>query len=355
MSRQNKFSQSKLRWFIFSAIIVIAVGIFVFNLINLVKSQNGVCESTQYKVVLNITSPPLPTTDIKARPTGIGSYSDGPITINYNTAADLQWTSTNATSCTASNAWSGAKATSGTESTGNLTSSKTYTLTCTGPGGSASDTLTINVNSPPSVSVKTAIWNCCADSLNPDLSWNYSDSDTDPQASYWLQIKKSTDDWPASVINIGEVFTSSNTYHPPDEILVFNTAYNWRVKVKDNQGNWSLSWSDPVGSFTTPKHAYPDFTPPYNFTWSPQKPSAMEPVQFTDHTKFDNGGSSWFWTFESAVPATSVLQNPVATFSAPGNWEVILEVTDNDGYSCSTSDTVNVSKPLPEWKEVIPK
>ena len=70
----------------------------------------------------------------------------------YDTATLLTWTLSGgtATSCTASNGWSGSKSTSGgTESTGNLTVSKTYTITCTGPGGSASDTVTVTPGGEP--------------------------------------------------------------------------------------------------------------------------------------------------------------------------------------------------------------
>ena len=74
----------------------------------------------------------LPTVDLDA------NGSDGPITISYNTSANLSWTSAYATSCTASNGWTGGKALNGSESTGNLTSSKTYTLTCSNAGGSRS-------------------------------------------------------------------------------------------------------------------------------------------------------------------------------------------------------------------------
>ena len=80
-----------------------------------------------------------PTVDIKA------NKSDGPISLAYNTAATLSWTSANAASCTASNAWSGAKAISGSQSTGLLTASKTYTLTCSNKSGSVSDSVTVNV------------------------------------------------------------------------------------------------------------------------------------------------------------------------------------------------------------------
>ena len=93
---------------------------------------------------------PLPTVDLKA------NNSNGPITIPYNTAATLSWTSTNATSCSASGNWSGAKALSGSQSTGNLTSNKTYTITCTGSGGTATDSVIVNVQaaSPPTVDLK---------------------------------------------------------------------------------------------------------------------------------------------------------------------------------------------------------
>lgn len=99
--------------------------------------------------------PPVPSVDLDA------NNSDGPITISYNTSAVLSWTSANATSCTASIGWSGGKSLSGSESTGNLTSLQTYTLSCSGSGGSASDGVTVNVSSPPAPDV--------------DLDWNGSD------------------------------------------------------------------------------------------------------------------------------------------------------------------------------------
>jgi hypothetical protein len=92
----------------------------------------------------------VPIVDIKA------NSSDGPITINYNNSATISWTASNADSCQASGAWSGTKSTTGSESTGNLVSSKTYTITCTGQGGTVSDSVTVNVtsqsyNNPPVV------------------------------------------------------------------------------------------------------------------------------------------------------------------------------------------------------------
>jgi uncharacterized repeat protein (TIGR01451 family) len=93
------------------------------------KIFNTPCPSITY---------PSPTVDLKAN-----GY-DGSITVPYNSSVTLSWTSSNADYCVASGAWSGIKGTSGSESTENLTSGpKTYTLTCYGPGGSASDSVTI--------------------------------------------------------------------------------------------------------------------------------------------------------------------------------------------------------------------
>ena len=98
---------------------------------------------------------PAPTVDLKGRPGTSGSYSNGPITVAYNGTAQLNWTTSNATSCTASGAWSGSKtASGGTQTLNNLTVSGTYTLTCANQGGNTSpDSVTINVSAPPAPTV----------------------------------------------------------------------------------------------------------------------------------------------------------------------------------------------------------
>ncbi len=70
-----------------------------------------------------------------------------PMSIPNGSSSTLTWSSTNATSCTASSGWSGSKAISGTQSTGALLRDTTYVLTCTGPGGSANASVTVSVSS----------------------------------------------------------------------------------------------------------------------------------------------------------------------------------------------------------------
>lgn len=63
-------------------------------------------------------------------------------------SAVLTWSSTLADSCTASNGWTGAKATSGTE-TVTVSQTATYVLECTGAGGTTQSSVSITANPAP--------------------------------------------------------------------------------------------------------------------------------------------------------------------------------------------------------------
>jgi hypothetical protein len=66
-------------------------------------------------------------------------------------SANLTWSSQGATTCVASGAWAGGKALSGTANTGNLSSASTFTLACTGLGGTTTKSvqITIDATTPP--------------------------------------------------------------------------------------------------------------------------------------------------------------------------------------------------------------
>jgi hypothetical protein len=79
-----------------------------------------------------------------------------PASVAYGTSTTLTWSTTNATSCSASGAWWGIKPASGSQSTGNLTRNRTYRLWCTGPGGSASAAVTVTIAATPTLSFSVA-------------------------------------------------------------------------------------------------------------------------------------------------------------------------------------------------------
>lgn len=88
------------------------------------------------------------------------SLTASPSTIFSGSSATLSWTSTNVTSCTASavpasGSWIGAKSTSSSyphESTGNLSATTTFSISCTGAYGSVNDSKTVTViNAGPGI------------------------------------------------------------------------------------------------------------------------------------------------------------------------------------------------------------
>ncbi len=92
-------------------------------------------------------SSPPPT----SAPTVSLSASAASVTVGGSTT--LTWSSTSATSCTASGGWSGARAVSGSELVGNITAATTYSLSCSGAGGTSPvSSVTVTIN-PPSANV----------------------------------------------------------------------------------------------------------------------------------------------------------------------------------------------------------
>lgn len=203
--------------------------------------------------------------------------------------------------------------------------------------------------------------NCSIQELSiPTFHWTYLDQDEDPQAAYQIKIFGETtlDETISCIVSPCESYTPSNTWI--DNNLNWAGTYNWQVRVKDNQGNWS-AWSDS-NPFTVPIHAYPWV----NFNWTPPLPKIEEVIHFTDQTTFYGGatGTSWSWDFGDS--GTSPVQSPTHSYLSPGSYTVKLTACDNtpvsnEGpYCCGAPQSPNAQKdvtvtlPLPEWMEVSP-
>ncbi len=110
--------------------------------LNYVLTCTGPGGSGNATAALTVTNP-TPTVTLAVAPTSI----------TVGQSATLTWSSANATACTASNAWSGTEAVSGTLTVAPSTAgSFSYVLTCTGAGGTASGTAALTVNAAPSKS-----------------------------------------------------------------------------------------------------------------------------------------------------------------------------------------------------------
>lgn len=114
---------------------------FIYNKASFNSSETGNRESNQ-AIVQYTNNYSYGTPSVYLRANG----SDGPITVSPNTPITLSWTTNNASSCYASNGWSGTKSISGSENVGYVTSSQTYTINCSGTGGFVSDTVDVNVS-----------------------------------------------------------------------------------------------------------------------------------------------------------------------------------------------------------------
>jgi hypothetical protein len=144
--------------------------------------QSGIQQQSQtlQQIAQNTIPPvvtvptPTPTQSQGSTPTPTASItvngSANAINIPYNTAATISWHSTNANSCSVSpTGWSGI---SSNQSTGNLTASQTYTVSCSGAGGSVSAGVTVNVAAMPPTTPSSACtpnwqcnnWSSCANS-----------------------------------------------------------------------------------------------------------------------------------------------------------------------------------------------
>ena len=74
----------------------------------------------------------------------ISSFTSNIFSTEVGSSVDISWSSTNATSCTASGSWTGSRDTTGSETFEISTAGEsTFTLTCNGEGGNASRTITI--------------------------------------------------------------------------------------------------------------------------------------------------------------------------------------------------------------------
>jgi len=79
------------------------------------------------------------------------TLSASPTSVSSGQSSTISWSSNNASSCSASGSWNGSKSLSGTELQSNLAVSGSYTLTCTGTGGSTTQSVSIAVSTSPVV------------------------------------------------------------------------------------------------------------------------------------------------------------------------------------------------------------
>ncbi len=126
-----------------------------------------------------------------AEPAPTVSLSADPASVAAQGMTTLTWSSANADSCTASGDWTGAKPVSGSESVGPLSSDRTYSLTCSGNGGTSADVANVTIQGAqpaPTVSV-SANPRSVDDGGYSVVDWNSSNADTCSALGDWSGAK----------------------------------------------------------------------------------------------------------------------------------------------------------------------
>ncbi len=135
-----------------------------------------------------------PSVDLKA------NNQDGTIRLTSPAQYTLSWTSTNADTCSASGNWSGSKSQTGSLNYSGITvGTFTYTLTCSNPIGSASDSVTVIVYNPPVVDLKVNNQDGPLTTVSPasfTLSWISKDATSCTATEYrWNLDGKCCRNW----------------------------------------------------------------------------------------------------------------------------------------------------------------
>ncbi|MGV9001944.1 MAG: hypothetical protein ACOH18_03225 [Candidatus Saccharimonadaceae bacterium] len=266
-------------------------------------------------IPLTVTVPPAPVVSINA----------SPISINSGSNSTLTWSATNTpTSCTASGDWTGTKATSGTQSTGTLSTVKTYsyTINCSNAGGSGGGTTTVNVTAAgggavaPVVSISASPTSIGTGSSST-ITWSASNNPSSCVASNaWSGSKSGSGSSSTGTMNTAGTFTyilnCSNSAGSDSKSASVTVIAIPVVSISVNPTSLSTGGSSSI-------------------TWSA-----------TNSPSSCSAGGSW-----SGSKGASGTQTTGAINTA-GTYTYSLSCT-NSGGTASSSTTLTVSNPAPVY------
>ncbi|KKQ06502.1 MAG: NOTCH2 protein [Parcubacteria group bacterium GW2011_GWB1_36_5] len=203
-----------------------------------VSVTNGA--KTNFKMEnISVVVTPLPTVTISASPTSVA----------YNSASNITWTSTNASSCAITKAstpnWQ--TGISGTNvSSGALTANTTFTATCTGAGGTATASATVNVTAPPVSVSHSTTFNLTVTESIPSTPTNLNVSASDCNNAWlnlsWTESANATSykvyrDGGATPVTLATYSCSSGTCSGSDTGLVLGSTHSYTVKASNSAGD----------------------------------------------------------------------------------------------------------------------
>ena len=123
------------------------------------------------------------------------SLTASPAIIDQNESSTISWSTRNVDSCNALNGWTSSNNANGSSLINSITNSTTYSMRCTGPGGSTTNSVNVTVNSPAPVPdpapVPTPELTLTASATNIDantpvtISWSSINTDSCTAEGSW--------------------------------------------------------------------------------------------------------------------------------------------------------------------------
>jgi hypothetical protein len=162
----------------------------------------------------------------------------------------LSWNATNANSCTASGAWSGNLATSGSRTISSIQQNSSYIVTCSGDGGSSSSSVVVSVM--PTISL-TASQTSVPSNGSTTLTWSSTNATSCEASGDWSGSK------PTSGILTIDSIIADNVFNLSCSGAGGTANYSLNVSViVNNNGTALLSWTPPTAN--TDESALTDLT-----------------------------------------------------------------------------------------------
>ena len=183
----------------------------------------------------SVALPAPPPSTVPSVPSIALSVSSSSVTAGQSTT--LSWSVTNATTCAAAGGWSGARATNGSISV-SPTSTTSYTLNCSGAGGSDSKTVTLSVTpvSAPRLTFTSADTTVSAGGTTL-LSWSSSNTASCTASGGWSGSRGTAGSQMVGPLTASTTFTLSCS-GPGGNVV--------RMLTVSTLGQISLRWQAPT-------------------------------------------------------------------------------------------------------------
>ncbi len=311
-----------------------------------VLTCSGAGGTASDSITVNVSPPPAPAVNISANPLSIASGE----------STTLTWNSSNVDNCTASGDWSGSKGLSGSQTNSNLTSDKTYVLTCTGVGGSASDSISVSVITPPAPTLSfSASPTTVMQNATTSLTWSTTFADSCVASDGWTGNKGTSGSEDSAPLTADIQFTMTCTgpggtvtqnvqvtvSAPPAPTLSFSANPQSVLQNDSTSLSWSASdatscvasggWTGNKGLTGNEDSGPLSVDTQFTLTCTGPGGTVVESVQVTVVLN-GNGSATVSWTPPTnntdGSPLTDLAGYKIYYGTAPGSYDEVVDINN---------------------------